>query len=188
MAIEIFGFLFKPEISIGDIAAIAALISSALIFWLGYSRTRKSEQIKIGREHMDRLDDRSSKLGDKFKDLESKLDSNNKSPLKLDLSPFQKTSFGPYDYLADIESIIREIEYFDQLVTSHEVWDKNVLSYYSPTMKDTINSIDTKLKNVDEKKDDLLNANFSADIFKTTKQLRLRLDNISDTWKKRGSQ
>jgi hypothetical protein len=41
---------------IGDIVAIAALIASSLIFWIGYSRTRKSEQIKIAREHMDRLD------------------------------------------------------------------------------------------------------------------------------------
>ena len=54
MAIEIFGFLFKPEISIGDIAAIVALIASPLLFWFGYSRTRKSEQIKIARELMDR--------------------------------------------------------------------------------------------------------------------------------------
>lgn len=55
MAFEIFGFLFKPEISIGDITGIAALISSTLLFWFGYSRTRKSEQIKIAREQSDRV-------------------------------------------------------------------------------------------------------------------------------------
>lgn len=56
MAIEIFGFAVKPEISIGDIAAISALISSALIFWFGYSRTRRSEQVKVARDLMDRIE------------------------------------------------------------------------------------------------------------------------------------
>ena len=50
LVIDIFGFAVKPEISIGDIVSIGALIASPLIFWLGYSRTRKSEQIKIARE------------------------------------------------------------------------------------------------------------------------------------------
>jgi hypothetical protein len=48
--LEIFGFTIKPEISIGDIAAVGALVASPLIFWFGYSRTRRSEQIKVARE------------------------------------------------------------------------------------------------------------------------------------------
>jgi hypothetical protein len=57
---------------IGDIVAIAALIASSLIFWIGYSRTRKSEQIKIAREHMDRLEDRYNDLEKESSVLEVK--------------------------------------------------------------------------------------------------------------------
>ena len=53
---------FKPEISISDIAAIAALISSALVFYFGYNRTRKSEQIKIARELMERIERKTQKV------------------------------------------------------------------------------------------------------------------------------
>ncbi len=34
-------------ITLSDILAIGALVTSALLFWFGYARTRKSEQIKI---------------------------------------------------------------------------------------------------------------------------------------------
>jgi len=42
--------------------SIAALISSALIFYFGYSQTKKSEQTKIAREIDDRIQTKSEKL------------------------------------------------------------------------------------------------------------------------------
>jgi hypothetical protein len=56
MAIDIFGFAVKPELSIGDLAAIVALLVSSFTFYLSYTRSKKSEQIRISREIWDRID------------------------------------------------------------------------------------------------------------------------------------
>ena len=62
VAAKFSGINFKKDIDVSGIAAVAALISSAVIFYFGYSQTSKSEQIKIVRDIMDRI-------GLKFKGL-----------------------------------------------------------------------------------------------------------------------
>jgi hypothetical protein len=57
MAIEILGFTIKPEISIRDIVATIGLILSPILFWAGYRRTRRNDQIRLWREIIHRLDD-----------------------------------------------------------------------------------------------------------------------------------
>ena len=50
MALEALG------INPGDVVAIGALIIATSTFWVAYSRNRKSEQLKIARELMDRME------------------------------------------------------------------------------------------------------------------------------------
>jgi hypothetical protein len=57
MAIDIFGFIVKPEIGIGDIVATIGLIITAVIFYVGYRRTRRNDQLKLFIEHYRRLDE-----------------------------------------------------------------------------------------------------------------------------------
>jgi hypothetical protein len=176
------GFVFKLEISIGDIAAIAALIASPLIFWVGYSRTRKSEQIKISREHMDRLDAGYKRFEEDFKGLEAKF---GKSSEDFTPVPGQvQTNAGQLEeYLKRLNDITREIDYFDHLVTSHEVLDKNVLSYYAPRMTNTLEILISKLNRIQEMKD----RGVSDETSKKAGQMKTYLDNKNDIWKRRGS-
>jgi len=53
--IEILGWSVKPEISI-DIAAVGALIASPLIFWIGYRRTKRTEEIKTVNDLINKMD------------------------------------------------------------------------------------------------------------------------------------
>ena len=119
MAIEIFGFAVKPEISIGDIAAIAALVSSALIFWFGYSRTRKSEQNKIARELMDRINTKQLRL---FEDIWNR---------KPEPEGSQEVKSKWIEDLAGaMEPLLSEIEYFTHLLKVKEIDDNEVIQYY----------------------------------------------------------
>lgn len=56
MAIELFGWAIKPEINIGYIAAVVGVILSALIFLKGYRLTRRTEEIKIVSDLMNKID------------------------------------------------------------------------------------------------------------------------------------
>ena len=137
MAIEIFGILFKPEISIGDITGIAALISSALIFWFGYSRTRKSEQIKIARELTDRVTNKKQQ----FDDL-----------LKRGPQDGESTDSWLYSWVSDIykaiDPFMAEIEYFTNLVRQKEIEDSEVLPYHAMQMLNMLMDFKRSLKHV----------------------------------------
>lgn len=56
MAVEIFGSTITDQISVGDVAAIGALIASPLIFWFGYRRTVRTEEIKTVSDIMNKTD------------------------------------------------------------------------------------------------------------------------------------
>ena len=60
MAMDFFG------LQVGDIAATAALIASALTFSFGYAKTRKSEQLKISRDIVDSLFAKTNKTFELF--------------------------------------------------------------------------------------------------------------------------
>jgi hypothetical protein len=110
LAIEVFGFAIKPEISIGDIAGVGALISSALVFWFGYSRSRKSEQIKIVRELAERIE----ASGTKLEDLQ----------ISSTAEEFNRT----------VDELFQELKYFCYLVEIREIRDENILRYYIPAI------------------------------------------------------
>lgn len=62
MTIEILGWTIKPELSIGDIAAIVALILSPLIFWVGYRRARRADDVKTVSDFMNKIGQASSEI------------------------------------------------------------------------------------------------------------------------------
>jgi len=124
LAIEIFGF------AVSDIAAIGALIASPLIFWFGYSRTRRSEQIKISRELMDRID---VKL-QKFKEIALPL-----GPLKHDVKEREV-------FIIAIDGLLREIEYFSYLLKIDEIRDENILRYCIPIIESAFRKISNGLR------------------------------------------
>jgi hypothetical protein len=171
------GLKIIPEISIGDIAAIAALIASPLIFWFGYSRTRKSEQIKIAREHMDRLDKKYAKLEYGFAEFEAGVHGD-PSPRNTDMLKKR---------LEDVDDITNEIDYLDNLVASQEVVDKNVLSYSSHGMTKTLQKLITKLDNVQEREQELKQSGVSNEAFKEVQKMSRKLNDKSKIWKRRGS-
>jgi len=107
-------------IEISDIAAIGALISSALIFWFGYSRSRKSEQIEIARELIDRIDEKGTKLTEV------------QSPSGEDSRTVEEQT----EVVKTIGELSRELEYFSYLVRIHEIRDENTLRYYIPRLDD----------------------------------------------------
>src|SRR5215831_14744673 len=95
-------------IEIGDYIAIAALISSAFIFYFGYGRTRKSEQIRIARDRLDTLNTCSQKVEDFFYNYIS-----------------SSHSLGEEDYfvqwLLRVHALCTEIEYFRIMVARKEI-------------------------------------------------------------------
>ena len=52
----------KPGISLGDTAAIGALIASPLIFWIGYRRTKKTEDIKTVSDLVNKIENASKEI------------------------------------------------------------------------------------------------------------------------------
>jgi hypothetical protein len=125
--------------SISDIAAIVALIASALTFWFGYVRTRKSEQIRSARQIMSELQaNRLSLLG-----LGGTLEPSMKSFSEARYSTqelrtkaeewFNKENDTFTKIFTHFELIIDGIEYFIHLVKNHEIEDKTlILEYYPP--------------------------------------------------------
>jgi hypothetical protein len=133
MAIEILSFTVKPEISIGDIAAIGALIASPLIFWFGYARTRKSEQIKIAREIMDRIDTKRQKLDQlPVLDMQGVVRGvpNTAEWYEQEIAVFKAID----DIVKAIPDLFLEIEYFGYLLKTHEIEDENLLRYCIPKL------------------------------------------------------
>src|SRR5689334_1699762 len=123
MPIEIFANVTntRTPISIGgltisDIAAIAAIISSAIIFYLGYNRKSKSEQIKISREVMDRI--------------------NSKFRMFLETKPRHIRDADGKEIritLNAITDVCSEIEFFDYyLLGMHEIKDRKIKDYCIP--------------------------------------------------------
>src|SRR5262249_20759690 len=109
---KFFGIPIKSEISISDIisnvTSIAALISSALVFYFGYSQTSKSEQIKIAREATDRIETKRHELwivDDSTKDVTG-----------------QDIRFEIFrEWLWKIGNTLYELQYFTHLVIKGEI-------------------------------------------------------------------
>lgn len=96
--------------------AIAALVSSALIFSFGYRRTRKSEQIKIASEQMNRISDLLIKR--------------NEAIMRGYPDDFQ----GAYSKWAYARDISEECERFGYMVYSKTILGANTIRYYEPSM------------------------------------------------------
>jgi hypothetical protein len=134
MTFEIFGF------SIGEIVAIGALIASTLIFWFGYSRTRKSEQIKIAREVMDNIERRRLTVIDLFNTISTLIDENK----DIDEEIIKKIRLA-------VAEILEDIEYFTYLIENHEIEDKLVVKYYHPKIRRTLDWLIRASKTLDNR-------------------------------------
>ena len=123
---ELFG------IELGDFVAITALIATALIFWFGYSRTRKSEQIKIASELHDKIYTEYLRIRQLAKD---------NKPYNRTLSDGDKKNWykATFDERA---TLIRQSLYFSYLVNVAEITDANVIKYYYPSMVGILGVID----------------------------------------------
>jgi hypothetical protein len=154
MAIEILGFTLKSEISIGEILAFVALIASPLIFWFGYIRSRKSEQIKIAREVIDRIDVKSRRLSQT-------------SPDKEEIKSIKST----HDVITIIYDLLSEIEYFGYLLRIHEIRDENILKYYIPRVSWVFEVLGFYLN-------DIKGSSISHDTNVITEEFDMRLRNL----------
>jgi len=151
MAIEILGFTIKPELSIGDIAAIGALIASPLIFYFGYIRTRKSEQIETAREFMDRIYTKTQGIRElgkppAYPGKGEYLEQHERE--KPNINWIKK-------YRQLLRQLLDEIEYFSYLVKKHEIEDKNILDYYAPKVYATLQSVEHGIQFLKEEEKNL---------------------------------
>ena len=109
--------------SYADIAAVVALFFTAFTFaftmWQ-WNRRRKSEQIRIAREIMDRI----VMKGDK--DI-----------YEPDWTRLKEEELKSYinEYSFLIGGVLSEVEYFIYLIKSGEIEDKNILKYYCPRVE-----------------------------------------------------
>ena len=91
--------------------SIAALISSALVFWFGYSRSRKSEQIKVARELADRIEVDGKKVG----------------AFKVPQTYTPEEDNRTREIIFDIRGLLHEVKYFHYLIQTHEIKDESIL-------------------------------------------------------------
>jgi phage shock protein A len=166
------------------IVAIGALVASTITFVLTYSRARKSDQIKIARDHLDRLDKKNENLEEGFTTLLDKISKARAGALPAEQPP---VSTRLEKYLEELDDIMHEIDYFDHLVTSHEVVDKNVLSYSAPSMTKTLQELITKLDNVQKEKEVLNQLGVSNEAFTKVQEMSTKLNDKSKIWKRRDS-
>lgn len=124
--IEFLGLNIKPELSIGDIAAIGALIASPLIFYFGYSRTRKSEQIKMAREIKDRINLKIESLSE-FRNKNLNLLYKRESESVEERTERLRKGIS---FLTETGSVLNEIYYFSWFIKNREINDKTLISYY----------------------------------------------------------
>jgi hypothetical protein len=106
------GITFGNIIAIG--AAIAAVIA-AVYSVRTYKHNKKSEQIRIAREEMDRISAKYEKL------LEVKIE-----------SLVEEEVASPLLFLTLVEEIMKECRYFGYLVYKDVIVDDDIISYYKP--------------------------------------------------------
>jgi hypothetical protein len=135
---EFFPFTLDPEMNYDDIAALVALALSIASVWLTTSQWRqrkKSEEIKIAREHMERINMNKKKL-EEFVDTsrdqrEKEVDKMVTNGAKLGDVIVERIMIHIHftELVADVCS---EVDQFRYLITEHEIKDKNVINRYRP--------------------------------------------------------
>jgi hypothetical protein len=114
--IEILGFPIKLELGIGDIigpsVATIGLLLTAVIFYVGYRRTRRFEQLKLWGESWRKVDNIYYKLKEYTSNLDGKpLSSLNETEQKKLLIPY----FNVYD------DLINEVDFLVSLASEKDI-------------------------------------------------------------------
>lgn len=112
-----------PEMSYADIAGVVALFFTAFTFgftiWQ-WNRRRKSDQIKIARELIDRIETKRQKFDDFCEKNRVRVE----PPHKLEVQGGR----GVQEFAEYFLSVLNEIDYYFYLVDKHEL-EENVLKY-----------------------------------------------------------
>jgi hypothetical protein len=123
VAIEFYG------IELGDIVAIVALVVSAvvsaLLFYYGHTRGKKSEQIRIGREIWDRIETQYQIIKDWILEREA-----------VHHEPQSRK-----ELRRAIRSLRNELRYFVYLTEEGEMKERLVLEYYRERMSEVQNNV-----------------------------------------------
>jgi predicted DNA-binding protein YlxM (UPF0122 family) len=136
--IEILGFPIKLELGIGEIigpsVATIGLLLTAVIFYVGYTRTRRFEQLKLWGESWRKVDDIYYKLKEYYtSNLDGKtLSCLNETEQKKLLIPY----FNLYDYLYN------EVDFLVSLASEKDISRdliKSSIKGLSEVIKDMIN-------------------------------------------------
>lgn len=109
--------------------SIAALISSALLFYFGRTRSRKSEEIKIARE-----------LGERIEEKIRRLDESRIPRITSD-NQFREV-------VRPVLELYEELRYFSYLVQIHEISNENTLRYYIPRLDSWFRKAATRLSSI----------------------------------------
>jgi hypothetical protein len=105
--IEFLGWSILPVIDIGDIAAIVALILSPMIFWIGYRRRMKSDELRIRSNQLQISLELMDRILTEDERLDAYLDRTRKDSSQDDYEEYSETK-----HLALINDVLTGCDYF----------------------------------------------------------------------------
>ena len=154
-------------VNTSNIIAIAAAVAAGgawIVSVFTYKHNKKSEQIRIAREEMDKISTKVQRM------IEARLAS-------------EITDDSPLVYLLHIEEILKECEYFGYLIHKNVIEDEDIISYYKPeVIKVIVEVIPPGRKAFQTMKDEGHNA--YPDLVSNIKEHQKLLDKIMLYWGK----
>ena len=108
-----------------DVLAVAAVIVSVALFSIGYTRSKKSEQIRISRDLWDGIRTQSRII--------------HEWPLKNDSTPQSRM-----DLIRTLDSLENDLRYFVYLIKKKEIKEPIIKEYYQKQLRDV--DVDANVK------------------------------------------
>ena len=124
--IEFLGWSILPVINIGDIAAIVALILSPMIFWIGYRRRMKSDELRIRSNQLQISLELMDRILTEDERLDAYLDRTRKDSPQDDYEEYSETK-----HLALINDVLTGCDYFGYVIDEKEIDRAKVIRRYS---------------------------------------------------------
>lgn len=118
--------------TLSDFVASVALIISIFTFYFGFSQTSKSEQVKIARELMDRINAKTQKLNEINL---SRVGTHNGVEEDARVS-----AAGASQVLSAVNDLVPEFDYFIHLFKLHVIRDKDIVKFHVHALLDGVHA------------------------------------------------
>jgi hypothetical protein len=145
LALQIIGITVDYKISIGDIIAaviaVAGLLITAVIFWIGYSRTRATQQIATAASHWDDIETKLDVLSDWF----------DKKCTSTDETDDEREHWHK-EAVKRLDDLRLRVQYFTVLKRRGQIDNDTVMIFYSPKMVSVIEGLIERYKSLNDTK------------------------------------